>query len=138
MSHTSNPKSIEEFLFVMQGGKEVGLVIAQNEEELKSFAKMMDGFNFKFLSSVFEYQNASHGWYITIDDQTKYKGIYDFVCQYPLTVISLFDSVNSKTFSFKPDYKKPILFLTTEETLKDIQKAGFDLLGRVGLAYRTE
>lgn len=138
MSNTSNRASIEEFLLLMTGGKEVGLAIAKNEAELSSFAKAMDRLDFRFLLSVFKYQNAGHGWYIVINDRAKYKDSYDFVCQYPLTVISLFDSVNSKTFLFKPDYKNPIVFLITEETLKDIQKVGFDLLGRVGPAYRIK
>lgn len=138
MSITRNKASIEGFLSVIMGSREAGLVIAKNDKELANFIKVVDKFNLKPLLSVFEYQNASHGWYIVINDRTKYKDIYDFVCQYPLTVITLFDSVNSKTFSCKPDYKNPIIFLITEETLKDVQKTGFNLLGRAGLAYRTE
>lgn len=128
---------IEDFLSALTGSKEVGLAIAKNDQELGEFVKVLAEANFNKLDSVLAYQNAHHGWYLTIDDQGKFKEIYDFVCQYPLTVISLFDSANSKTITVKPDYKNPTIFLITEDGLKDFQQSGFDLLGRVGPAYRS-
>ena len=138
MSTTNNKASIEEFLSVMIGSREVGLVIAKNEAEILSFVKAMNRFDFKRLDSVLEYQNTDYGQYVIIENKDKFKEIYDFVCQYPLTVISLFDSVNSKTISFKPDYKNPVVVLATDEILKDFQKIGFDLFGRVGPTYRSK
>lgn len=137
MSITSNKASIEEFLSVITGSREVGLVIAKNEAEISSFAKAMDRFDFKLLDSVFEYQNTNHGWYVIVNDKAKFKEIYDFVCQYPLTVISLFDAQNSKTVTIKPKYQHSVVLVITEEILREIQLAGFDLLGRVGPVYRS-
>lgn len=138
MSHTNGSKSIKEFLSMMAGGKEAGLMIAKNEAELSNFAKAIERSDFKRLVSVLKYQNADYSWYVVINDRGEYKKIYDFICQYPLTIVSLFDSVDSKTVSFKPDYKNAVIFIATEEILRDFQKAGFDLLGRVGPVYRSE
>jgi len=129
--------AIGDFLSATAGLKEASLAIAKNSNELSKLAKTLKDANFKKLDSVFDFQNAAHGWYVIIDDQEKFKEIYDFICQYPITVISLFDSKNSKTIIIKPDYKNPTVFIITEEHLKAVQQAGFDLLGRVGAAYRS-
>ena len=130
--------TLSDFLRVAGGLREISLAIAKDEAEISSFAKAMDRFDFKRLPSILEYQNANHSWYVVIDGQSQYKGVYDFICQYPLTIVSLYDAKNSKAVTINPDYKKSIVFLTTEEILKDIQKTGFDLLGRVGPVYRSE
>jgi len=137
MKETEN-KELTDFLKVAFGQKEVGLIIAKDRDQLSDFSGAMEGEGFKKLDSVFGYQNAEHGWYVVIEDSENFKEVYDFICQYPITVISLFDSKNSENVVIKPDFKNPTIFSITEEKLKDFQLAGFDLLGRVGLTYRSE
>ena len=138
MSETSKHDSIEEFISVIQRGKEIGLVMAKDDTELSDAVKAMEEHDFKRLPSPLEYKNNEYGWYLIINDGTNYKEVYDFVCQYPLSIVSLFDSVNSQTVTFKPDYKNSIILVMKDDILKDLQKANLDLLGRVGPAYRME
>jgi len=125
----------QDFISALSGSREVGLIIAENAEELKNFSKLIEKSGLGKLSSVLKYKNVGHGWYVVADNDNV-KEVYDFVCQYPLTTISLFDSETANTIVIKPDYQHPTLVLVEQGALDTIQKS-FDLLGRAGMAYRA-
>lgn len=127
---------LQDFIADSSGSIEVGLIIAENTEELESFSKLLERFGLGKLSSVLKYKNVGHGWYIVANRENS-KEIYDFVCQYPLTIISLFDSETANTVVLNPDYQHPTFVLVEQDTLHTIQKS-LDLLGRAGAAYRAK
>lgn len=136
MSQTSNPKSIEEFLSVMQGGKEVGLIIAQNEAELSSFAKALDRFDFKRLENIFDLFTFSKTYLVA--DQNMDKGVYDFIVQYPTGQVEIFNKELMQSQTIAPDYKNSAVVLLVEKNnLNKIQEKGFDLLGVAGPAFQS-
>lgn len=136
MSHTSNSKSIEEFLFVTQGGKEVGLVIAQNEEELKSFVKVMGGFNFERSENIADLFKFPKTYFVITPDMDK--DVYDFIVQYPTGQVEIFDKKLMQSQTLSPDYKKQgIILLVDKDNLNKIQEKGFDLLGNTGPAFQS-
>jgi len=137
MENQTKNTPISEFLGIMTGSKEVGLAIAKNQTELADFTKMSEETGFKRLDSILEYENQMYGQYLVVENADAFKSVYDFVCQYPLTVISLFDTHNSKIIAIKPDYKSSVVIILTKDTLKGIQQTGFDILGRTGLTYQS-
>jgi len=125
---------LQDFLSAASGSREVGLVIAKNDKELESLSGLLEANGLGILSSFLEYKNVDHGWYV-IAEKDNMKEIYDFVCQYPLTAISLFDSKNANTVVINPDYKHQVIVLINKEDLGAI-RSSYDLLGRAGVAYQ--
>ncbi|MFH1720678.1 MAG: hypothetical protein ABH856_03675 [Patescibacteria group bacterium] len=136
MSHTSNPKSIEEFLFVIQGGKEVGLVIAKNDEEFASFAKVMEGFDFKRSENIAGLFKSPKTYFVITGDVDK--DVYDFIVQYPTGQVEIFDKKLMRSQTLSPDYKNSaIVLLVDKDNLNKIQEKGFDLLSSTGPAFQA-
>ena len=136
MSITSNKASIEEFLSVMIGSKEVGLVIAKNESEISSFAKVMDQFGFERSNNVADLFKSPKAYFVA--DENLDKDVYDFIVQYPTGQIEIFDKrlMQSKTLS--PDYKNSaVILLVDKDNLNKIQEKGFDLLSSAGPAFQS-
>ena len=136
MSHTSNPKSIEEFLSVMQGGKEVGIIIAQDEAELSSFARALDRFDFKRAENIFDLLKFSKTYLVAGQDMDK--GAYDFIVQYPTGQVEIFNKELMQSQTLTPDYKNSaIVLLVDKSNLNKIQEKGFDLLAVAGPAFQS-
>lgn len=124
----------QDFISASSGSREVGLIIAENTEEVGFYLSLLELNGFGKLSSVLKYKDVGHGWYI-IANNDNCKEVYDFVCQYPLTTISLFNSETADTIVMNPDYKNSAIVLIEKNTLNSVQKK-FDLIGRAGITYR--
>lgn len=136
MSNTSNKASIEEFLSLMTGGKEIGLVIAKDEAELSDFAKAMDRFDFKRSENVSDLF-SSPKTYLMADDKID-KDVYDFIVQYPTGQVEIFNKKTMQSQTFSPNYKNSaIILLVEKDNLNKIQEKGFDLLGAAGPAFQS-
>ena len=135
MSHTSNKASIEEFLSVLMGSREVGLVIAKNEAEISSFAKAMDRFDFKRsenIADLFKFPKT----YFVVDGNLD-KDVYDFIVQYSTGQVEIFDKKLMQSLTLSPDYKNSaIVLLVDKDNLNKIQEKGFDLLSSTGPAFQ--
>lgn len=129
-------EQFNDFISATMKSREVGLIIAEDTEELSNFSKLLKIKGFGELSSILKYENVEHSWYI-IADNDNFKGIYDFICQYPLTTISLFDSEIANTVVMNPDYKHSVIVLIEKDIL-NIAKKDLDFLGRVGATYITK
>jgi hypothetical protein len=136
MSNTSNKTSIEEFLSLMTGSKEVGLAIAKNQTELEKFSKAMDSFDFKKSENVADLLKTQKTYLIV--DHNIDKNIYDFVVQYSSGQVEIFDKKLMQSQTLSPDYKNSaIVLLVDQDNLNKIQAKGFDLLSASGPAYRS-
>ena len=111
-------------------------MIAETADELDNLSALLEKYGVGKLSSILKYKNVEHGWYI-IADKDNFKEIYDFVCQYPLTTVSLFDHESANTVVVRPDYKHFVIVLIERSILKAMQK-NLDLIGRTGMAYRIK
>lgn len=136
MDSSKKDASLKEFLSILPGSREVGLVIAKDAKELKAYTKFLEKEGYSRIPSVFRYEEADHGWYLVPGNSESLKPIYDFVCQYPTTLISLYEPETKKLLSMRADWRHGAVIVLTEEALRDFQAAGLDLLGRVGPAYR--
>ena len=135
MTTQTTTASLKEFLDTLAGSKEVGLVIAEGQKELKDFSKLLDdaGFNRSIgIANVFESQKS----YIIVDENIG-KSIYDFPVQYPTGQVEIFDNKDMRSKIFSPDYRLGIVLLVVQDVLNNLQTKGFDLLSAVGPAYRS-
>jgi len=136
MSNTSNKASIEEFLSVIIGSREVGLVIAQNEAEISSFAKAMDRFDFKRSENISDLFKSPKTYLVA--DGNLDKDVYDFIVQYPTGQVEIFDKKLMQSQMISPDYKNSaIVLLVDKKNLNKIQEKGFDILGVAGPAFQV-
>lgn len=136
MSTTSNKASIEEFLSVMIGSKEVGLVIAKNEAEISSFAKALDRFDFKRSENISDLFKAPKTYLVA--DENIDKDVYDFIVQYPTGQVEIFNKKLMQSQTLSPDYKNSAIVLLVEKNnLNKIQEKGFDILGVAGPAFQA-
>lgn len=136
MSITSNKTSIEEFLSVMVGSREVGLVIAKNETEISSFAKAMDRFGFERSKNAADLFKSPKVYFVA--DENLDKDVYDFIVQYPTGQIEIFDKQLMQSQTLSPDYKNSaVVLLVDKDNLNKIQEKGFDLLSSAGPAFQS-
>jgi len=136
MSTTSNKASIEEFLSVMIGSREVGLVIAKNEAEISSFAKSMDRSNFKRSENISDLFKSPKTYLVA--DENIDKDVYDFIVQYPTGQVEIFNKKLMQSQTLSPDYKNSAIVLLVEKNnLNKIQEKGFDILGVAGPAFQA-
>ena len=136
MSTTSNKASIEEFLSVMIGSREVGLVIAKNEVEISSFAKSMDRSNFKRSENISDLFKSPKTYLVA--DENIDKDVYDFIVQYPTGQVEIFNKKLMQSQTLSPDYKNSAIVLLVEKNnLNKIQEKGFDILGVAGPAFQA-
>ncbi|MBW6431662.1 hypothetical protein K0A96_00580 [Patescibacteria group bacterium] len=136
MSTTKNKASIEEFLSVMIGSKEVGLVIAKNEAEISSFSKAMDGLDFKRSENISDLFKATKTYLVA--DENIDKDVYDFIVQYPTGQVEIFNKKLMQSQTLSPDYKNSAIVLLVEKNnLNKIQEKGFDILGVAGPAFQA-
>jgi len=128
--------SLEEFLTVTAGSKEMGLIIAKDSSELDGFAKSLDGMGFKRserVSGLFNLQKS----YLIINEGVV-KDVYDFAVQYPSGQVEIFDKEQMRSQAFSPDYDKlNLVFLVVKDDLNILRTKGFDLLSCVGPAYQS-
>ena len=137
-SAKASDQNLTKFISRLAGGREVGLVVAKDGQGLQSSARALAAAGLKRLSSVSVFRNIGHGWYLEANSPADFKIIYDFVSQYPLSIISLFDSANSTMVAHRPDFQFPFVLILTEANLSNFTGYGFDLLGRVGPVYRAK
>lgn len=135
MSTINNKTSIEEFLSVVVGAKEVGLVIAKDNEELLNFVEEMDSAGFKRSGNTADLLNPPKTYFVA--DENLEKDVYDFIVQYPTGQVEIFDKKLMQSQTFSPDYKdSAIVLLIDKNNLNKIQEKGFDLLSVTGPAFQ--
>jgi hypothetical protein len=132
---TSTTPSLNNLLEATTRTHEAGLVIARDSAAQKRLIQSLEQAGLK-RTTVTSFKPAAHGSYVVIEDRTQYKDAYDFVCQYPTTVVSLYDAATKQMVVMRPDYRTPLVFVMTDATLASMSKAGFDLRGRIGPVLR--
>ena len=136
MTTQTKTPSLEEFLAVTAGSKEVGLIIAKDASELDGFAQSLDGLGFMRLEKVSGLLNLQKSYLVIHEDNAK--DAYDFTVQYPSGQVEIFDKEQMQSQSFSPDYDKlNLVLLAVKDDLNRLQTKGFDLLSAVGPAFQS-
>jgi len=136
MENQTKNTPINEFLAIMTGSKEIGLVIARDDKELEDFSRSMDGEGFRQAEGVFDLLKSLKTYLRIGEDMDK--NVYDFVVQYPTGSVQIFNVEKMKNTLFSPDYENSaIVLLVDQDNLNKIQAKGFDLLSASGPTYKS-
>lgn len=128
--------SLEEFLTVTAGSKEMGLIIAKDASELEGFVRSLDGMGFKRSEKVADLSKLQKSYFVI--DEGVAKDAYDFAVQYPSGQVEIFDKELMQSQSFSPDYGSlNLVLLVVKDDLNKLQTKGFDLLSAVGPAFQS-
>ena len=134
-----NGVKLTNFLKYTPSQKEVSLVIAKNEEELKEFEEILDKHHYKkaiHVSQLLLYIDSPSKLYFHINSEMP-KELYDFVLQYPTGQVEIFDTRKMSSTTVTPVYNDvSIILLITKERLSQIQKGELQILSNVGLTYQ--
>ena len=135
MNNNGNKTNLGEFLSLLIGSKEVGLVIAKGGNELPLLAAELERNGFLSAKNLGDLLKTGKSYYLA--DQNLDKEVYDFVVQYPSGQVETFDKYVAQPQVFSPDYKTCAVVLLVEEgDLAKLQEKGFNLLAVTGPAFR--
>jgi len=134
-TRTQNP-SLEEFLTIIAGSRDIGLIIAKDGDELNRFARFLQEMGFglsKNMSDLFRHRKT----YFVVDESSA-KDAYDFAVQYPTGQVEIFNKEQIRSEVFSPDYNNlnPVL-LVARDCLNKLQANDFDLLSAVGPTFQS-
>lgn len=136
MTTQTKTPSLEEFLTVTAGSKEMGLIIAKDTSESEGFARSLDGMGFKRSEKVSDLSKLQKSYFVINEGAAK--DAYDFAVQYPSGQVEIFDKEQMQSQSFSPDYGSlNLVLLVVKDDLNKLQTKGFDLLSAVGPAFQS-
>lgn len=137
---TSPQNSFIDFLKLTISQKEVSLVIAQDEKELKSFQKILNTNNFneaKDVNQIMERVKQPAKTYFIVTPNLP-KDAYDFLIQYPTGQVEIFNPASMKFDIMYPNYQNSVvIFIITKENLASLERQGFNIKMGAGLAYQN-
>jgi len=137
MSITSN---FTDFIKHSQSQKEISLVIAKDDQELRHFQQELDDAQFKKahdVNDILHNMHANTKIYFPIEDKFP-KSLYDLIIQYPTGQVEIFDIHSMKSTVVTPNYdKSSIILLVTKDNLSYFGQKGYQILEYVGIAYQS-
>lgn len=136
MKTSTKTASLEEFLLVTAGSREVGLIIAKDSNELQDFAESLDENGFKRSDKIVDLLEFKQAYFVINENAAK--DAYDFAVQYPTGQIEIFDKEHMQSQTFSPEYGNlKLVLLVVKDDLNKLQTKGFDLLSAVGPAFQS-
>jgi len=136
MKTSTKTPSLEEFLLVTAGSKEVGLIIAKDSNELQDFVESLDENGFKRSDKIVDLLELQQAYFVI--NESAAKDAYDFAVQYPTGQIEIFDKEHMRSQTFSPEYSNlKLVLLVAKDDLNKLQTKGFDLLSAVGPAFQS-
>lgn len=128
--------TLEDFLAVTDGSKDLGLIIAKDTDELQNTARSLESLGFKKaekISALFSFKKS----YLIVDENLA-KDAYDFAVQYPTGQVEVFNKEQMKSETFSPDYSNlNLVLLVARDDLNKLDAKGFDLRSAVGPAFQS-
>jgi hypothetical protein len=133
-TQTKNP-TIEDFLTLTSGSKEVGLIIARDSNELSNMDQSLEYIGLhkaENIPNLFALKKS----YLVVDENLA-KEAYDFAVQYPTGQVEIFNKEEMKSHTFSPDYDSlNLVLLVVRDNLNKLDAKGFDLRSVVGPAFQ--
>jgi len=132
----SKNDNLEEFLNILEGQKDVGLILTRNESEMSGFIRFFEDSGFQTSKNVFDFFGFQK-MYLILDENLP-KDFYDFLTQYPTGQVEIFDKGTNQPKVFSPDYQNQVFVLVaTEESLVKLKEKGFEIMDKVGPVFRN-
>lgn len=133
--------TLEDFLKYVISQKEVSLIIAKDEGELKRLTEKLEKAGFRQAvdtSDLFKQITKASKSFVAIKNSLS-KDLYDFAVQYPTGQVEIYDKFNLKSQIVVPTYKDvSVVYVLTKTALKKTQKSGFRILELAGITYQSK
>ncbi len=136
-------KSLDRFIGHLEGSREVGAIITQDEAVKAKLKQYLQSQYFSLVTRPVTLVAAlSHHHKIMIDpidmNESEYKQLYDIVCQYPSGSLQITDPRTFRVYNTNRILRdhKTVIILTKKELVK-LQKA-FPFLDSLGMVWRDE
>ena len=128
-------QTFEDFLSVVVGGREVGLAIARDLDDLARFVGELDLAGFARSRSAADLFGIPKTYLVA--GEHFHKDVYDFIVQYPTGRVQIFDGTTMRSRVDTPDYAhRAIVLVVEKDELSKFREMGFDLLAITGPAYQ--
>ena len=133
----STRSEVKDFISNSLSLREPSLLYTKTESNSPLSIRELGLFDFKKAENIEElaiFSEAGSKAFFVITKDT-IKQVYDFLKQYPLGAIDIFDNKYGLQKTFCPNYAKNIIiFVTSKEMIEIAESAGFDILKLSGLA----
>ena len=127
--------TIEQFLSVALGAKEVSLVIVKDESGVQECIQTLDGSGYERAIHAHDLMRQGKK-YILLDHEPN-KHIYDFSIQYSTGQIELFDTTHMKPVVYIPQYATDaVVLIISQADIRVWQEHSFDILSVAGATYQ--
>ena len=130
----------QKFLEYTLSQKDISLIIAKDNEELKEFVLELKSGDYKYLKNIWEVMDfaGTEGKGCFAMDERIEKELYDFIVQYPTGQAEIWDKNKNDFRVLSPKYEGvSLVFLISKQDLDNIKKQGFEILSKVGLTYQS-
>ena len=135
-----NKEEFQKFLEYTLSQRDISLVIAKDDTELKKFVTEMKEIGYKYLKDIWEIMDfaGTEGKGCFAMNETLEKELYDFIVQYPTGQVEIWDQAKNDFRVVSPKYEGvSLVFLITKQDLENIKRQGFEILSKVGLTYQS-
>ena len=133
--------TLDDFLKYVISQKEVSLILAKDDEELKKLTEKLEKAGFRQAvdtSDLFKQITKASKTFVAVKDSLS-KDLYDFAVQYPTGQVEIYDKFNLKSQTVIPTYKDVSgVYALTKATLKKTQESGFRILELMGITYQSK
>ncbi len=133
--------SFKDFLKYATSQKEVSLILAKDDDELKQLTERLEKAGFRQTvdtSDLFKQITKASKSFVAVKDSLS-KDLYDFAVQYPTGQIEIYDKFNLKSQTVVPTYNDvSVVYLLTKAALKKTQESGFRILEIAGITYQSK
>lgn len=135
MMHSRNTQAFQDFLHVVVGSREVGLVLARDNDELKFLSTNMEESGFVQSAHATDLGEFPKTYIL---GSVMNKKMYDFVVQYPTGSVEIFDKKTMQSRIIHPNYSQgAVVVVVTMEDMKTLEENGFDIRTSVGITYQS-
>ncbi len=127
---------LQDFIITSRSLREPSLLVVSDDSKLFLVIKESIFSDFKKTNKVSELSMLAEkgGKYYMIITKDNIKETYDFLKQYPLGAIDIFDSVSGTQKTYCPKYEdNTIFFITTKQVLEESEKMGLSILKVSGI-----
>ncbi len=127
---------LQDFITTSHSLREPSLLIVSDNSKLFLVTKESAFSDFKKTNKVSDLSVLAQngGKYCMVITEDNIKEAYDFLKQYPLGAIDIFDSVSGVQKTYCPKYEdNTILFIVTKQVLEESQNIGLDILKVSGI-----
>lgn len=129
----------DTFLSDIRGGREVALIIVEDEKQLKSVQKTLADTGWSVAFAPLDLMDVlkTGGKYALVVQQENAKDAYDFAIQYPTGHVSLFDEKMHDYVGASPVYNETaIAYLIMETDLTELERESLVFREKVGITWR--